>query len=88
MIALQAVQELPMLRLCYRAILLCWFTCWSHVAAAETSLDKDQLLQGHGVAPHAAGIGKGAQRPPLHIEHHPRIGRVEWRRRENAIQRQ
>lgn len=43
MIALQAVQELPMLRLCYRAILLCWFTCWSHVAAAETSLDKDQL---------------------------------------------
>ncbi|MFB0586628.1 hypothetical protein, partial [Aeromonas salmonicida] len=32
-----------MLRLCYRAILLCWFTCWSLVAAAETSLDKDQL---------------------------------------------
>ncbi|HDX9008827.1 TPA: transporter substrate-binding domain-containing protein [Aeromonas dhakensis] len=32
-----------MLRLCYRAILLCWFACWSHVAAAETSLDKDQL---------------------------------------------
>lgn len=32
-----------MLRLCYRAILLCWFTCCSLVAAAETSLDKDQL---------------------------------------------
>ena len=46
------------------------------------------LLQGHGVAPHAAGIGKGAQRSPLHVEHHPCVGRVERWRREESIQRQ
>ncbi|MNJ25091.1 hypothetical protein D3C77_195270 [compost metagenome] len=46
------------------------------------------LLQGHGVAPHAAGVGEGAQRPTLHIEHHPRVGGIQRRRREEAIQRQ
>ncbi|MNG85217.1 hypothetical protein D3C79_439680 [compost metagenome] len=60
------------------------------ILVAEQRLDiaGGDLLQGHGVAPHTAGIGKGAQRPPLHVEHHPRIGGVEWRRWENAIQRQ
>ncbi|MNF65492.1 hypothetical protein D3C84_472560 [compost metagenome] len=46
------------------------------------------LLQGHGVAPHAAGVGEGPQRPPLHVEHHPRVSRVERWWRENPIQRQ
>ncbi|MDM5074000.1 ATP-binding protein [Aeromonas bestiarum] len=32
-----------MLRLCYRAFLLCWLACWSLAAAAETGLDKDRL---------------------------------------------
>lgn len=32
-----------MLRLCYRAFLLCWLACWSLATAAETSLDKDRL---------------------------------------------
>ena len=46
------------------------------------------LLQGHRVAPHAAGIGKGAQRSPFHVEHHPCVGGVERWRREESIQRQ
>ncbi|MNS31740.1 hypothetical protein D3C72_637980 [compost metagenome] len=60
------------------------------ILVAEQRLDiaGGDLLQGHGVAPHAAGIGKGAQRPPLHVEHHPRIGRVERWWREESIQRQ
>ncbi|MDE7528236.1 hypothetical protein NBL67_13725 [Aeromonas salmonicida] len=32
-----------MLRLCYRAFLLCWLACWGHLAVAQTSLDKDRL---------------------------------------------
>ncbi|MFM1643202.1 ATP-binding protein [Aeromonas salmonicida] len=32
-----------MLRLCYRAFLLCWLACWGHLALAQTSLDKDRL---------------------------------------------
>ncbi|MDF2412202.1 transporter substrate-binding domain-containing protein [Aeromonas sp. 1HA1] len=32
-----------MLRLCYRAFLLCWLACWSLAAAAETGLDKDRM---------------------------------------------
>ncbi len=58
------------------------------VAQQRLDIAGRDLLQGHGVAPHPAGIGKGAQWPPLHIEHHPCIGRVERWRRENAIQRQ
>ncbi|MNJ40200.1 hypothetical protein D3C77_350900 [compost metagenome] len=58
------------------------------VAQQRLYIAGGDLLQGHGVAPHAAGVGKGAQRPPLHVEHHPRIGGVERRRRENAIERQ
>ncbi len=57
------------------------------VAQQRLDIAGGDLLQSHGVAPHPAGIGKGAQRPPLHVEHHQCVGRVEWRRRKESIQR-
>ncbi|MNU88722.1 hypothetical protein D3C71_785420 [compost metagenome] len=58
------------------------------VAQQRLDIARGDLLQRHGVAPHPAGIGKGTQWPPLHVEHHPRVGGVERWRRENPIQHQ